>query len=448
MRFKSKDTIILTAIVIIFVTSLLATSCSEKRAARTTSAENSAETKIERTLPPLPLRPLSQKLKAMRAGAMRQASQLRELEWKAEVGMAELSGWEYGLRTSEMAQSLGGEELRALSRLAIAGGVLPEGTDLASLAASFTAVSAGATYSPLDKQILLVDSQSGSSLLTHEFVHALQDQHFDLLKLLVVRPYNYDRTEAVFALIEGDAMNVQRRAEEGEAYARRPLEEITRQENERFAEYRRELGALFPPLLTETFIFRYRDGARFVETVRRKSGQRGVDELFRRTPQTSEQLLHPDKYFQGETAREVQLNEAALTQNNWRITASTSMGEIGVRGVLLAGVQEREAVRAASGWGGDRAFLFERTTGGPSLFIWKSAWDKNTDAEEFFKAYNSLQQRRKGSQTGGEVKSQNSVQVSWREGGITTLVYLAGEQVIVLRGAEADVNAAFESARE
>ena len=446
MRFKNKGIIIFSAIVIIFTAALLATSCGEKRAARKTSAETSAETKVERTLPPLPVRPLSQKLKAMRAEAMRQAAQLRELAWKEEVGMAELSGWEYGSRTTEMAQSLGGEELRALSRLAIAGGVLPEGTDLTSLAASFTAVSAGATYSPLDKQILLVDRQSGSSLLTHEFVHALQDQHFDLLKLLVVRPYNYDRTEAVFALIEGDAMNVQRRAEEGEGYARRPLEEIARQENERFAEYRREFGALFPPLLTETFIFRYRDGARFVETVRRKSGQRGVDELFRSPPATSEQLLHPEKYFQGETARQMQLNEAALTQMDWRLSAATSMGEIGVRGVLMAGVSEREAVRAAAGWGGDRAYLFERT-GHPSLFIWKSVWDKSTDAEEFFKAYNSLQEQHKGAQRLGYEKNENSAQVMWREGGITTLVYLRGEQVVVLRGSEADVRAAFELAR-
>jgi hypothetical protein len=444
MRLKSKGTIIFGAIAIIVITSFLAASCGEKRTA-SRSANRSDETQVTRTLPPLPVRPLSEKLKAMRAGAMRQASELRELPWKSEVGMAELSGWEYGSRTSEMAQSLGGEELRALSRLAIAGGVLPEGTDLGSLAASFTAVSAGAVYSPLDKQILLVDRQSGSSLLTHEFVHALQDQHFDLLKLLVVRPYNYDRTEAVFALIEGDAMNVQRRAEEGEAYARRTLEDITRQENERFSLYRREYGALFPPLLTETFIFRYRDGARFVETVRRKSGERGVDEVFQKPPATSEQLLHPEKYFQGEAAREVQINEAAFAQNNWQVATSTTMGEIGLRGILLAGVQEREAVRAAAGWGGDRAYLFERA-GASSLFLWKSVWDKSVDAEEFYKAYNALQQKRRGVQSGGESKNQNSQQTIWREGNLTTLVYLTGDNVIVLRCAEPEVNAALELA--
>src|SRR5919204_2544865 len=143
----------------------------------------------QRTLPPLPQRPLSPRLKTLRERAMEEASRVRGLDWLGEVGMTELSGWEYGTRTREIADVLGTEDLKALSRLAVAGGMLPEGTDLASLAVSFTAATAGATYSPLDKQVLLVaDGPKGGSfrdqsLLTHEFVHALQDQHFDLLKM-------------------------------------------------------------------------------------------------------------------------------------------------------------------------------------------------------------------------------------------------------------------------
>jgi hypothetical protein len=361
--------------------------------------------------------------------------------------MAELSGWEYGTRAGEMARALGGDELRALGRLAAQGGVLPEGTDLVSLGASFLALSASATYSPLDKQILLVDKTNDDSLLTHEFVHALQDQHFDLMKLLVVRPYSFDRTEAVFAVIEGDAMNVQRRAEEGDAYGRRSLEDIERQESERFGVYRAEAGKLFPPLLIETFIFRYRDGTRFVEAVRRRGGIRAVDELFLRSPLSSEQILHPEKYFQAEAPREVQLDEASFTTEGWRITSTTPIGEIGVRGLLLAGVSEQEAVRGAAGWGGDRAYLFERDAGTP-LFVWKTVWDRPTDAEEFFRAYSALQ-RRRGEQT-TTVKTSDSGderQAIGREDGRYHVARLAGDSVIIVRGSEADVNHALDLAR-
>lgn len=394
---------------------------------------------VVRTLPPLPVRPLSPKLEELRARAMREAAGLRELEFKDGVGMAELSGWEYGTRASEMAEILGGDELRQLSKLAAAGGVLPEGTDLASLAASFTALSAGATYSPLDKQVLIVDKFKDDSLLTHEFTHALQDQYFDLMKLLVVRPYNFDRTEAVFALIEGDAMNVQRRQEQGDAYARRPLDEVTKQEQERFSGYRQEVGDLFPPLLTETFIFRYRDGARFVEAVRRSRGEQGVNELFQRPPASSEQILHQEKYQQNELPREVELDENGFANAGWKSVTSTPLGEIGVRGLLMAGISEKEAVRAAAGWGGDRAYLFERAGGAP-LFVWKTVWDKPSDAQEFFSAYNSLRSH-KGAQVSA-TSAGDVAQTVWRENGRVTIVQRTVESVVVIRGAEADVTVA------
>jgi hypothetical protein len=442
MRTEGKLATILSIIALI---SVLTAACSGKRQTRT-SAGPAAAVPVARTLPPLPVRPLSPEMRAMRERAMRSASGLRELQFTGEVGMTELSGWEYGKRTSEMAQTLGGQELTALSRLATAGGVLPEGTDLASLAATFTAVSAGATYSPLDKQILLFDKNAGDSLLTHEFVHALQDQHFDLMKLLIVRPYNFDRTEAVFAVVEGDAMNVQRRYEEGDAYGRKKLEDIARQERERFSAYRKEVGNLFPPLLTETFSFRYRDGAQFVETVRRSRGERGVDQLFTSPPASSEQILHPEKYFQAETPREVQLDEGAFASSGWRAVTSTPLGEIGVRGLLMAGVPDRDAVRAAAGWGGDRAYLFEHA-GSMPLFVWKTSWDKPADAEEFYGAYNLLQ-RHNGSQRGDTSDSGGlDAQTIWHEAGRVTLVRRSGDTVTVMRGAESDVKALVELAQ-
>lgn len=440
-RGKGKTLFLITVII-----SLLAASCGNQGRSRTSIAP-AAAVPPARSLPPLPVRPLSPELRAMRDRAMREAAELRGLPFTSEVGMTELSGWEYGRRTTEAAEVLGGDDMRSLGRLAAAGGVLPEGTDLAALAGSFTAVSAGATYSPLDKQVLLVDKNADHNLLTHEFTHALQDQHFDLMKLLVVRPYDFDRTEALFAVIEGDAMNVQRRGEEGEAYSRKSLEDITRQERERFNLYRKEVGELFPPLLIETFSFRYRDGARFVEAVRRKSGERGVDELFTRPPASSEQILHPEKYFQNEGPRDISLSEGAFNSNGWQLVTSTRLGEIGVRGLLMAGVSEKDATRAAAGWGGDRAFLFERSGGGQSLFVWKTVWDKATDAEEFFRAYNEIERQRAGAQPGDSQSAGAVTQMLWHEAGRMVIVRRDGDSVIIIRGMDVDAPAALELAR-
>ena len=94
--------------------------------------------------------------------------------------MTPLSAWEFGARASELADALGAEDLQALGRLAVAGGILPPGTDLASAAVSFTAATAGASYSPLDRQVIVRAEGTGSAasrkhaLLTHECVHAIR----------------------------------------------------------------------------------------------------------------------------------------------------------------------------------------------------------------------------------------------------------------------------------
>src|SRR5215207_3546213 len=394
------------------LTLLVAKRSRSREASPVLAAAADAPAPARRSLPPLPLRPLSPRLKSLRERAAESASRVRGLEWRGEVGMTELSGWEYGTRTKEIAEVLGTDDLKGLSSLAVAGGMLPEGTDLASLAVSFTAATAGATYSPLDKQVLLVAERGGvrsSGLLTHEFVHALQDQHFDLLRTVLARPFSFDREEAAFALVEGDAVSVERRVTQGEAWARKSIEDLTREEDERYASYRKGIGGFFPPLLTETFIFRYRDGLHFVETLRRARPAVSLDEVFRRPPQSSEQVLHPEKYLSGESPREVEFDLEGFADEGWRPAATTPLGEIGVRGLLLAGVTSDEAKRAAAGWGGDRSFAFEREGRAP-LFVWRTVWDTPRDAQEFFRAYNQLLQRSAAPGAQGESERE------WREG--------------------------------
>lgn len=437
-------------VVLLVIVSLFSAACDGRRTrTRGGFAPSTAVAPVRRTLAPLPRRPLSPELERVRSRIAGQVAGVRELEWRDEVGMIELSGWEYGTRTREMAEVLGGDDLRALSRLATAAGALPEGTDLATLAASFASASANAAYSPLDRQVLLMPNQRRDesrerSLIAHEFVHALQDQHFDLLPLLLARPFNFDRTEAMFSVVEGDAVSVQRRFELGEAWTRRSLEDIWRAEDGRFDELRREFGRIFPPLLTETFIFRYRDGVRFVEAVRRARGQSGVDELFRQPPASSEQILHPEKYLaangERDEPRDVRVNEEAFAARGWQTATSTPLGELGIRGLLMADATTSDATRAASGWGGDRAYLFEQE-GRTPLFVWSTVWDRAEDAAEFYRTYNAAQERA-GAANSAPIPA--AAQTIRREGRLTALVRRDGERVIIIRGAEADVQAALE----
>lgn len=422
----------------IILCALLLAGCKSERALRSypASAAAAAAVPAARVLPPLPKRELSAEVKEVRDRAAATASKLRGLDFKDAVGMTELTGWEYGTRTREMAEILGGDDLRLLAKLASAGGMLPAGTDLATLASSFAAASAGATYSPFDRQVLLVSRFKDESLITHEYVHALQDQHYDLMKLLMARPFDFDQLGAAFALIEGDAMNVQRRFERKDLFERMTLDEIARIENDRFGLYRKEVGALFPPLLTETFIFRYRDGARFVEAVRRERRAGAFEALFSRPPVSTEQVLHPEKYFANEQPLRVAISEDLLTDGGgWKLANSSPLGEVGIKALLMGGLSEKAAARAAAGWGGDRAFLLENVNKERALFVWKTLWDSPQEAAEFFQAYLAF------AKTKGDVTSINANSSSIREdGGMVSLVRREGVAVVIARGSEGDLN--------
>lgn len=429
----------------------LLAACNDERAARRGVTPVTAAVVLppKKTLTPLPERPLSPELERVRERVMQKASQTRGLNFTRDTGMIELTGWEYGARAKEVADAIAGDDLTELSKLGVAGRMLPEGTNLAALAASFAAVSSGATYSPFDRKVLLMpDAAKDESLLAHEYVHALQDEHFDLLRLVLVRPYDYDCTEALFAVIEGDAMNVQRRIEVGgdAAWSKRSLDDVSKLEENRFNEFRTTIGKLFPPLLTETFVFRYRDGARFVEAVRRARGEKGVDELFTHPPASSAQILHPEKYLAAlsgtakvEPPRDVRVDESHFAEQGWRAGASTPLGEIGVRGVLQAGMGEREAARVASGWNGDRAYLFENDEG-QSLFVWQTEWQSPKAAEEFARAYAAAlrmqTQRIEEMNAGGN----NQTRQLFRDGDRAILIKRDGNQVAILRGANDAVN--------
>ena len=82
-----------------------------------------------------------------------------------------------------------------------------------------------------------------------------------------------------------------------------------------------------------------------------------------------------------------------------------------------------------------------------ALFVWKTVWDKTVDAEEFFRAYNEMQKRRAGAQSGGEIIQGDVSQTIWREAGRVVIVRKEGDAVVIVRGTETDATSALELAR-
>jgi hypothetical protein len=143
-----------------------------------------------------------------------------------------------------------------------------------------------------------------------------------------------------------------------------------------------------PAALRESLIFPYIYGADFVQAMLRQQGWAGVSQAFTDLPQSTEQILHYDKYAAREMPVKVQLNDLRTTLGpGWKRLLTDINGEFGYLIILAEYVPKDQARQAAAGWGGDQYALYERASDGKLLIVHRSVWDTAEDATEFVNAY-------------------------------------------------------------
>ena len=138
-----------------------------------------------------------------------------------------------------------------------------------------------------------------------------------------------------------------------------------------------------PPALQRLFLFPYVEGSAFVLAGLRRGGWAEVDRLYGDPPASTEQILHPERYWESrDPPREPDAHDVA--EDPW---LSGSWGELGVQLVLAAALGDTALAReAAGGWDGDRYSLYRRN-GGPQGYAWTVLWDTPAAAERFALAY-------------------------------------------------------------
>jgi hypothetical protein len=213
----------------------------------------------------------------------------------------------------------------------------------------------------------------------HEYTHALQDQYFDLNKLSPKHPDNDDRALAVQALIEGDGVLIQR------LWAQ---DNLTADELAQLGQGGGGSKLLTAPLfIREQLLFPYGDGFNFVRRIYQTSGgYQGVDDVFRNPPDSTEQILHPDKFRTREKPVEVTMPDlVSVLGEGWRKINSNVLGELDIRLILEQLTDSTRAMRGSSGWGGDRWLLMEKD--GKQALVIRTVWDSENDAQNFFETF-------------------------------------------------------------
>lgn len=230
-------------------------------------------------------------------------------------------------------------------------------------------------------------SISEQIIFVHEYTHALQDQHFDLSVLdspeIASSP---DRTLAALALIEGDAtaaMNL---------YTQMAMLNDPSIAFSLLAEGAMSGTLMLPPDTPEglgrELIFPYDTGLAFVLAVYNAGGRDAVNAAFSDLPVTTEQILHPEKYLDGETGITLEGLNMPVSEGA-DLLWDLPLGEYYLREWLRYMGVEFSASRAAAGWGGDQFRLWQEENGD---LVWSlhSAWDTLEDADQFAEAVASI----------------------------------------------------------
>jgi len=231
------------------------------------------------------------------------------------------------------------------------------------------------------------DDDDLAFVVAHELGHSLQFQHFHVPDIAGVT--DEDARLARLSLVEGDAMIVMAAFASDENHV--PLSRVlvrmaqgalesSLQGYKAAIEASPELKSA-PLFQRERLLFPYQSGASFVAQVHRAGGFPLVNRLYEVPPATTEQILHPDKYLNGELAVPVR---APAPPPGWRALVSGHVGELLVRAMLDVCNDRPVAHQAAAGWGGDAFTVVTSGEHGGLLFV--STWDTDTDAQEFERA--------------------------------------------------------------
>jgi hypothetical protein len=300
-------------------------------------------------------------------------------------------------------------------------GMIPDTLDLKKFLVDLLAEQIIGYYDPKTKVLYVVDGsppEAASITITHELVHALQDQYISLDSTQKIEGQN-DRQSAAQAVFEGQAVYEQIAAMLGGNNVAVNLPGGWDRVREMIRENQSSMPvfAAAPVVIQEALIFPYLSGAEFVRNFKERNPNKV---LYEDMPLSTEQILHPSAYF---GKRDKPTDITLPPPSGVTPTYENTLGEFETRLFLFEHLKDQnEAVRGATGWDGDRYELFD-TRGGQGI-VWVTVWDSAVDASEFFDLLNQVVEKRYGVRSSGTA-------------GATTRTYTGAGRTIEVSSGEA-----------
>jgi len=319
---------------------------------------------------------------------------LRGLGFQGEVSAYLITRLKARTVLEDIYRSAGGSEaqLEDEKRELVALGLVKPTYNLIDTVLNSLADAVGGFFDPLTKRLFIIGGGLGAVerfVYSHEFAHALVDQHFpfDRLGAYPVCQRDQDQCRAITGLVEGDATLVMSQW----------LPYASPQDFLELSDYtppKQALPEQFPPpFAVKDSEFPYQHGTAFVRSLHDRGNWAEVNRAYANLPLSSEQILHPEKYLAGERPQEVHppALEGSLGEG-WRPLANDTLGEwgtyllLGYSADLDAQLLDGTALSAAQGWGGDRYLVYYQEATQQTLLAALWRWDNDPEAVEFHQA--------------------------------------------------------------
>lgn len=385
-------------------------------------------------------------IKELQGELIDELSKVRGLPLKTKIESDELTPEEIKeFYFKEISENLPKEHIESEEKILKKLKLVPSDFSYYETFKQFARQDVGGFYDYKDKKLYIskaMPEELRPFILTHETVHALQDQNFNLKDILPKEFNNSDLMTARTSLAEGDAtitsydfqfksvgQDIKNMPDMSGLF--REAVEINFKNNPGFAKY--------SPFLQEQILFPYLQGSSFVHKILQNYSYDKLNEIYKDPPSSTEQILHIEKYiFKKDTPVYITLKTMDELLPGWKKIYSNRWGEYSIYSYLKQYHGMLLAKAASEGWGGDQITGYENAESKKILLNWVTAWDTEKDAEEFYEAYSqTVDKRYAGAEKLDKLTSPDGTFFDCGEEG---LVYIGikGKQVLIIEGIDSE----------
>ena len=342
-------------------------------------------------------------------GISRSLEEISGLKFKRKVAAAVLDKAQLRkFLTSRIDKTMRHSDLKAESLILKMLGLIPQDFDLRGQTVDLLTEQAAAFYDYQRKQLFLMEGDTGEAALmamAHELAHALADQNFHLEKYIKQNSQSDDAATARMAVMEGQATwlmsaYLHQRAGLGIDIPPVIMQMMSSSVEQGASQY--PVFSQSPLYIRDSLIFPYKGGMLFQDAVYRKLGKDGFAEVFRRAPQSSQQIFHPERYLNREGPK---LPPVPFVPDSkkMRKLAEGTLGEFDYRVMLAQFGTKDQAETLAPGLAGSQFVLWESKNDAHPVLAFSASWSSEEQAREFWTFYRqALKAKSKAFETGAE----------------------------------------------